>query len=266
MSFATQETSQAAGAPLELYKFAMGTAQTWWLTSSDAAIAYLADTYVPTPITRSTFRPDNEAEGGTLTITLPRTHPLVLPFVGYSPEPPMTLTIYQKHQGDAEVIVRWIGTVSSVLFRGGTVTLTCLPSSAALRINVPRNTCQAQCNWALYSAECGITSSAYVISGLVTVIAADTIQATVFASKPSGWLNNGWVERANGERRWVVAHAGNVVTLMSPFLTLAVGETVSAFAGCDRTEYDCLNKFNNAERFLGWPRVPTRNPFISGVT
>jgi uncharacterized phage protein (TIGR02218 family) len=264
VTYNAQEISQRSGAPIELYRFAMGSVRVFTITSSDAAVIYLSETYVPDAVSRGAFANTGEDEQGSLVVKLPRTSPVAQFFIGYSPEPPMTLTLYRKHRSDPEA-VRLSFTVGSAIFKGGEVQLTCLPVFEALRNYLPRNTCQPQCNWALYSAECGVTTSAFTVTGAVNLVSADTVQVTAFSSKPSGWLNNGWIERASGERRFVLAHAGAIVTLLSPFIDLAVGEVVTGFAGCDRTESDCLNKFNNAERFLGWPRVPTKNPFETGL-
>lgn len=267
MSYDAIDTSTRDGQPVDLFRFRIGSGTAFWLTSGDANVVYNSDTYVPDAITRGEIKQDAEADQGAVVITLPRTHPLAIYFLQYSPEPPMQVEIYSKHRTDPEVRRIFSGTVGSSAFKGPSVLLTCLPETEALRRSFPRNTCQAQCNWALYSAQCGVTRSAFQLAGAVSLIAGDTIQVTVFSSKPDGWFNNGYVERADGSRRWIVSHVGSTLTLMSPFLGLTVGETLTAFAGCDRTPAACDTKFSNIARFLGFPYVPKRNPLgPSGVS
>lgn len=264
MSFDSLEKSQAAGNPVEFFKFVSG-ARSFWYTSADDEITYLGDLYTPETIVRGSLSQDDEEESGHIEITIPRTNPIAALYVPYTPEPAMALTLYQKHRSDPQVIAMAF-TVASGRFQGSTCVLTCLPIFEVFRHSYPRNTCQAQCNWALYSAQCGVGRATFLVVGVVTTITGDTIQATAFGTKPDGWFNNGYVERANGERRWVVGHVGATLTLMSPFLDLTVNESVTAYAGCDRTEAVCKSKFNNVLNHLGFARVPNKNPFQTGVT
>lgn len=264
MSYDAQETSQRAGAPLELYRFAYGDNR-YFYTSADEEQTYLGDLYTPEVLTRTEISQSGESEQGSVEVTIPRTNPVAQLFISYPPEPPLGVTVYRKHRSDPEVVTFFAGTVSSVVFTGAVAKLTCLPLFESLRRRVPRNTYQVQCNWALYSAQCGVVSANFRVTAQVTVISGDTIQATAFSAQPDGWFNNGWVERANGERRWIVNHVGATLTLMSPFVGLAVNEEVFAFAGCDRTEAVCKTKFNNIANHLGFARVPTKNPFQLGL-
>lgn len=267
MTYTALETSQRSGAPVDLFRFRIGTGTAFWLTSSDVSLVYNSDTYTPEAISRTEIKQDAEADQGAVVIGVPRTHPIASYFLLYSPEPPMQVEIFSKHRTDAEVSRIFSGTVGSVAFAGAVAKLTCLPEFEALRRLIPRNTCQGQCNWALYSGQCGVTRTAFQVLGPVSLISLDTIQSSPFSAKPDGWFNNGYVERADGSRRWIVTHVGSTLTLMSPFIGLAVGETVTAFAGCDRTVADCNGKFSNIARFLGFPYVPKRNPFgSSGVS
>lgn len=264
MSFDALETSQRGGVPVELYRFDWGQTR-YCYTSADEDITYLGDLYTSEAVLRSSARQSGELEQGGIEIELPHTNPVVAPFLSYSPEPPIAVTVFAKHRTDPEAITVFLGSLASVTVRGAVATLQCLPLYEVLRRTVPRNTYQAQCNWALYSAQCGVLAGNHRLTAKITAINAEEIQATAFSSKPSGWFDNGWVERATGERRWIVSHVGSVVTLMSPFVGLAVNEDVFAYPGCDRTESDCKTKFSNLLNFLGFPRIPTRNPFEAGV-
>jgi hypothetical protein len=47
---------------------------------------------------------------------------------------------------------------------------------------------------------------------------------------------------------------------------ILVGDNVTLTAGCDRTRATCVAKFNNLANFMGFPYIPTKNPYSSGLT
>lgn len=263
MTYDARETSQDGGEPIELFRFVHG-GLVYTYTSADVEQVRDGETYTPEPMHRSQLELDGESLKGAIEITVPRTNPVAAPFVAYAPEPPITVTVIQQHRSESEELV---GTweIGQATFDGAVVRFTCVPADAVFRRRIPRNTYQGQCNWALYSPQCGINKDLFKTTGTVTVVAGLTIQASAFAAQPDGWFNNGWVQRATGERRWIVKHLGAVLTLLSPFVGLAVNEVVDAYAGCERTEVACDTKFGNLVNHLGFPRIPTRNPFGSGI-
>ena len=58
----------------------------------------------------------------------------------------------------------------------------------------------------------------------------------------------------------------NTITLMNPFSSsLAPGEVVNAYPGCQRSEAICVSKYDNILNHMGWARIPTRNPFSGRI-
>jgi uncharacterized phage protein (TIGR02218 family) len=263
MTYAARETSQALGEPIELFRFIYGST-VYTYTSADVEQSRSGETYTPAPIHRGQLELDGESLKGAIEISVPRDNPIAAPFVAYAPEPAITVTVISRHRSEAqEVVGTW--EIGHARFEGAECHLTCVPTDANLRRRIPRNTFQAQCNWALYSPQCGVNKDLFKVLATVTVISGETITGSAFSSQPDGWFNNGWVERANGERRWIVKHVGTVLTLVAPFATLLVNEQVTAFAGCERTEAVCASKFANLDNHFGFARVPTRNPFGSAL-
>lgn len=71
----------------------------------------------------------------------------------------------------------------------------------------------------------------------------------------------------NGIRRSILAHEGGQLLLDTPLLTeLLAGAKVSVFAGCDKARTTCQGKFGNAKRFGGFPFIPIKNIYESGLT
>lgn len=266
MTYDAKEKSQTGGAPVELYKLTVG-AVAFYYTSADTNVTYLGNLYTKVTIQRGDFdQTGAEKERGALEVRLPRTNPVVTYFTGYLPEPPMGITVFRNHRGDSEFKARFTGTVASCRVEGAEAVLTCLPLDEAFRDEIPRDTYGPQCQLALYSARCTVGRASFKVTGLVTVIAGLTIQSSAFAAKPDGWFNNGYAQRASGERRWIVNHVGATLTLLSPFIGLAVNESLDAYAGCDRTEAVCASKFSNLDNHFGFARVPTKNPYNVGLT
>ena len=56
------------------------------------------------------------------------------------------------------------------------------------------------------------------------------------------------------------------LTLLVPFVNNPVGQQIRCLAGCLlRLSVDCEAKFANVINFGGWPYVPTKNPFETGI-
>lgn len=262
------EQSQYLGEPVEAYRFTSGATE-YRYTSADVDLVVAGATYTRETIARDAIDYSNEDNSATISVRLPRTNPVGALFTSYLPPAPVALTIFRKHRGDPEVVVRFVGRVLSWGLEGPAVVLTCAPISQMLRRKVPMLVFQSHCNWPLYSPGCTVARASFKVSGTVTEATGPLLRAAVFATKPDGWFRNGWVEVTSGgqlgQRRFVVQHVGDAVTLMNPFTGSVVGATVDGFAGCDRTEATCAAKFSNLVNHMGWPRIPTRNPFGASI-
>lgn len=266
-NYARFETAQGAGVvgfPTEFFKFVVGST-IYRYTSGDIAIALTtADvgTYMPTVVERDAIDYSQEDTAQNVTVRLLRSDPVAQMFIAYSPVAPVAVTIIRKHRSQTEEMVIFVGKVVAASFDGPEASLVCAPISEVFRRQVPGIIFQSQCNWALYGAGCGVAKASFKDSGTLAAVAGTTLTAAVFATRADGWFNNGWIELANGDRRFVINHVGGQVALQSAFPpTLVAGAAIDAYAGCDRSEATCAAKFNNLVRHLGFPRIPTRNPY-----
>ncbi len=269
MSYDAKEKSQYGGSPVELYKFVYGS-NTSYFTSADKDQSYASHTYLHDVITRGEIDASDEDQQGMLEVTVPRTNAIADLFIPNMPIYPVTLTIYRFHRGDSEVVQLWMGEVASIAFTGSTVKLSCQPVGNVLRRNIPSTTYQAQCNWSLYSTQCGISKTSFAEVATVATVAAAVLTLTISSDRASGYFTNGFVVSSWNERVWVLAHtrlssSSAQLTLMTPFSAISAGAVVTVYAGCDRTLADCKNKFSNLPKFLGFPFIPTKNPFVTGI-
>ncbi len=263
MAYDDREQSQAGGAPVELYLFACGT-DAWYYTSADSDQVYGGRTYLHDVVTRGSVDESDEDQGGEIQITTMRNNEVAALFIPDLPTHPVRLSAYRFHRGDAEVVCFWTGEVASCEFKGSTALLTCLPVGAAFRRTIPSLTFQSQCNWSVYGPRCGLSQGSYRVTAVATLVSGTTIQASEFSGHASGYFRGGWVETPDGETHFVTEHVGTTLTLLTPFRTLHAGDTVYAFPGCDRTLAACT-AFGNTIHFCGFPFIPTKNPFVSGI-
>ena len=263
MTYDERESSTHDGQPVELYLFSCGP-QVWAYTSADLTVNHSDQQYVPETISRGSIDLNGEDEQGNLEITVTRTNPIAELFIADLPIHPVYLMIQRYHRGDAEFVVFWTGEISACEFKGSKATLTGLPISRALRRTIPGLTYQGQCNWALFSGQCGLVKAGYLCTATISYVEGVIIISPDFGAHASGYFRSGWVEKADGETHWITAHEGGVLTLMTPFRSLHIGDTVYAYPGCDRTLAAC-KAFDNLTHFCGFPFIPTKNPFVVGI-
>ena len=269
MSYNARETGRYSGSPVELYRFVYGSQQLFF-TSADKDQSYGGNTYVREAITRGEIDASDEDQQGKLEITVPRTNGVADLFIPGMPPSPVFMTVYRLHRGDSEVVQLWSGEVSSVQFTGSVAKLSGQPIGNVLRRALPSTTFQGQCNWALYSTQCGVDKAAYAEAGTVSAIASAVVTLAISHDRANGYFNNGFVISGTNERHWIIGHTrlsatSAQLTLMTPFTALQAGDSLTAYPGCDRTLADCKARYSNLQRFLGFPFIPTKNPFVTGI-
>ena len=136
---------------------------------------------------------------------------------------------------------------------------------AYLQTTFPRNYFLSACNHCLFDAGCGLSKASYAVSGTVTSAATPTL--TTFASsctQADGWFALGSVVWTSGANKGIVcpvkayANANGAFTIIYPAGAVpAVGDTFTAYPGCDKTQATCTTKFSNQAHFRGFPYVPT---------
>ncbi len=120
------------------------------------------------------------------------------------------------------------------------------------------------CDADLGDSRCGVTLASYTETGTVTAVASATRQftATISGARPAGFFDGGlltWTAGANTGHLplEVKSEAAGVVTLFLPTsFPIAVDDTFSISAGCDKAATTCQTKFSNIANFRGFPFVP----------
>jgi uncharacterized phage protein (TIGR02218 family) len=181
--------------------------------------------------------------------------------------------VYFDTSGAAPVLVNgalllFVGTVSDTLPSRMGAKLTVKSQLAQLQQQLPRNVYQAPCMNNLFDSNCGVNRAANTVSGSITSIGTGsnpTLTVSLQGTASAGYFDLGIVKMTSGVNegigRTVQAQggSGNSITLQFarplPF-ALAVGDTFTATAGCNKPVTTCGNKFNNLIRFRGQPFIP----------
>jgi uncharacterized phage protein (TIGR02218 family) len=131
-----------------------------------------------------------------------------------------------------------------------------------LNTKTPPHVIQAGCRHVLFDVNCALSSSGYVAG--CTVATGSTRQTIVLASAVAAapYYSLGYVIFTAGQNSGLEIGVKSqtsttVIVLANPTpLPLAIGDTFYMYAGCDKTQSTCRNKFNNLINYGGQDYVP----------
>jgi uncharacterized phage protein (TIGR02218 family) len=130
------------------------------------------------------------------------------------------------------------------------------------------------CDAELGDARCGVSLSTFTHSLTVTAVtdrASFRDSALVSSATPAGYFNFGyvtWATGANAGRSMEVkSHDadGDFVLFLPMVSAIAVGDTATVVAGCDKTVAACNDVFANVVNFRGFPLLPGINRVVATV-
>jgi hypothetical protein len=270
MTYTAQEESIEAGQPVELYLFTIGGAQ-YPYTNAEDEITKSSVTYTPEAISRTKIKNEASKVFSQLTVKMPVSNVFAKLFVGIPPGERARLKIRQFHRTDVagELATIFDGLVSQVSFvqKGKVAKLIARPITSLGQNQVPKRTNQGLCNFNVYDSRCGLVESTWQETGTVTSVSGNDLTTSGLTNVGGGadYWEAGYV-RFGEERRLIVAQSSNVLTLSLEFKENPDGESLIFVPGCKlRRADDCRTKFSNEINFGGFPYVPIKNPFESGI-
>jgi uncharacterized phage protein (TIGR02218 family) len=273
-SFDTLESGIEISRPIEIYSFAMGST-TWTYTSWSQDVTVNSIDYVAIPIKRSRIVQATDQKTRNTTVTVPSENQFAAQYINVSPGEKVTLTIIRLQPDESPTfdtqVLLFKGTVQAVSYPrdGYTAEIVVRSIEAAKNQILPRVTYMGMCSHSLYDLGCGVDQGLFNITG-PTAAGGTTAEITVTGAnaEADGYWTGGYVTALSGTQdfRFIVKHVGNVLTLMLPFAADVSGLTMQVFAGCDHIATgDCKTKFENVLEFGGFPFVPKKNIFQSGL-
>lgn len=117
--------------------------------------------------------------------------------------------------------------------------------------------CRAQ----LGDSRCGVNLAAFTVTGSVTSATSNQVFSDSTRMEADGYFDGGKITFTsglnNGLSMEVKSFVDGTITLVLPMaFTVAVTDTFSLVAGCDKNFDTCIAKFSNAVNFRGEPHVP----------
>ena len=125
------------------------------------------------------------------------------------------------------------------------------------------------CDADLGDARCQISLSGFTVSASVSTVTDGAHFTAAALTQADGYFDAGLItftSGANAGRKMEVkTFTTGVVNLQQPMpFALAVDDTFSIHAGCDKSLATCRDRFNNVINFRGFPYIPGSDRMVSG--
>lgn len=267
MTYATIETSQDNGKPIELLKITYSQ-KSWFYTTAEQPIVCNGDTYQPLAIKSGELPANDETTRSALTINVPFDCEVGELFKITPPSELVFATLFSQHFGDAEYKVKWKGRITNVKWVTPWLELNVENVFSSLRRIGLRRRYSSQCPYTVYRGGCKLSSEAFKVLGVVQSISGLDITIATTIGLGDNYFAGGFVTWTNGVRnnpeyrtvKSSVSVTGKL-TLSAQTIGLSVGQEISIFPGCDHLLTTCESKFSNSINFGGTPYIPRKNPF-----
>ena len=248
----------------EFYEFFYnGTFERYTLWETD--LTFLGNLYKAQPIARSGFTIDTLYSAVRVDIRTSAIAALSRYAVN-TPTDPTTITVYRALKDDlTDYEILFEGVVMDVSQRDFIYQAKCNADSNLLESYYPRKAYQSYCNHAVFDIDCGLDSLIWRVQAAITLISGADYTANGLNAYVDGYFTGG-VASYNGDERMITNHVGDIITLHVPFDSrVAVDSILDFYPGCDGSPDTCKTKFNNYNKFLGMPLIPSSNPVVWGM-
>ena len=266
------DSPQHVGTSIETYEF-ISSSRRFNYTSYRQDVTHQGIVYEAIPITHSNYQRSLTHEEKGVTITLPVDIEFAQQVLFRTSLQNLFCNIYLQNRLNAEGLspeeggrfLVWKGRILSFKVVQSTVSLILYNFLAdALRQTIPKVYYQSQCNHVLYDNRCRVKQEDF--QKATTIRGQNRFQLILADEYPDNWLAGGYVRRlSDGEVRLITSNSAHVVTIPYPMHEVEEGQSVHVYAGCDHTLKTCREKFNNQPNFGGFPTVPYKNIFRTGV-
>ena len=253
---------------VELYAFASSSGQ-FFLTPHEFNVDLDGDLYASISIERNELALGAEAAKSALELKLPPDCALVRHLLASSltgDTTSVTLRIGRRDDWSDYWWLsgtRWMGRVLGVEIADDQARIRCESAQVSLKRIGLRRLYSRKCSHVLYSTACGATP----ITASVVVAEVNGRNVELEGGVPgsvSGGVAGGWLQTPDGARHMIVSDYGSGVELLYP-VAIEPGTEVLLTVGCDHSTATCQTRFNNLDNYGGFPAIPVKNPFSTGV-
>lgn len=132
---------------------------------------------------------------------------------------------------------------------------------------------QYGCDAQFGDARCGVAVASFSATATISSASGSRLLVSGLAGYADEWFTRGrlnFTSAANLGRvldikRYRLLSSGTEINLWAaPKFSIALGETVSLVAGCNKQLTTCISKFSNAVNFRGFPHMPG-NDFVAKI-
>lgn len=249
-------------AAIELFEFLLdGTYYRY--NSGNETVSKSGDLFTASPIRRTAITGSEDFNRSNVNISMMRDNAFVV--AKLSNQHPATVTIYGEYSEGTWATI-WKGRITALTMAGIEAQITTESLFSALTRKALSTRFQVLCNHLLYDSGCGVSRDSYKYVGTVNTIDVDliTIEILGLNGEADDYYTGGYVIFKTYDYRPITGHTGNWITIQYSVPGLAVSDAAVVYPGCDHSETDCLDKFDNLVNYLGFPWHPSgRNPFNS---
>lgn len=277
MTYPAPEVSEYSAAQTFLYEF-VGPSGTYRWTSAPlaitATIATIATIFLHPRggISHNDPTMSPQADRGNLEITVSHRNPIIRAHREFPPPGDTSVTVWRQNEVGGDVFEIWSGVVVETPIVGSVGTIRSQHWAAVVAGSEGLSEKWAPtCPFMTYQFPCPAQVANH--STAVVVVAIDTENFTVEVSgitQIDHWFNAGVFAVSNGDKRFVLDHTGDVLTLLQnfPVSSLKVGDSVTLIDGDDHLYQTCRDKFGtetgNGAAFGGNHLQANRNPHAIG--
>lgn len=261
MSYSAIEKSVQSAEPVELYKISLN-GETFRITSYNKPYLFLGEWYQPEQIKRGEIILDAVYFDDKFKVTIPLRSLTGRRMVQNGYEGVSTIEIIRTHVGDNDYLTLWSGKVVEIAVSTHYLDLVSMPQTYAFLKTGNRAKYSRLCRHILYSRECGVNRDGHDVQA--TINSQNQVLLGLSRNLNDEFLG-GTLRLANGMQKLIVGIDGNVITTISPFKIDVIGQSVTIWKGCDKSLECCKNRFNNMNRFGGFPYIPVKNIFTSSA-
>lgn len=223
-------------------------------------------TYTALPSTRGELPVALAGEDTDLIIELPITH--YIPWrwnLGGIPPLYVNVTVFRKQMTSGEVETIHQGVIESIEYDTRRDVARVRVPSRLVDVHarrLPMFSVGPLCVHILYDANCQVSRNSFRVDATVQSYNGRVITVDSMSGQADDWATWGeLLHVASGERVSIGSQIGTTITGQFPIPGIALGDQVQIFAGCAHDIGTCFAKFNNKNRFLGFPQLPTKNIF-----
>lgn len=179
---------------------------------------------------------------------------------GYVTAWPATPTMKLTPVGTVNI---FFGRTAEIDFGRSSVQININDPRELLGIDQPRNLYTAQCRYALFDTQCALNKASFAVAATVTAVGSQQNFTLGALGQVDGYFALGNAVFTSGQNNglrgmiqsWVMSSKRMGLAVPIPF-TIAIGDTLTIYPGCDKSVATCTTKFNNKVNYGGFSLIP----------